>query len=179
MNRCSPLSATHQLCLEKQAIDNTVFPFGCLWISLHAICLHTDTTSLPYSFCVFHRTCFASEVWTSNIISLLTPPIHVSHICLLTLSWAETQNLALCVLNETWSWSVVSFIISFIQLLFRHRHWWPRGAEKRCCSSTHAVLTISTSSTLSFVSGALTNILHQFLMHSHMVVLFFFRYCAK
>lgn len=46
------------------------------------------------------------------------------------------------------------------KIVFEHRLVTENGGKAHLCSSTHAVLTISASSTLSFCSGALTNIPH-------------------
>lgn len=104
-------------------------------------------------------------------ISFLTSLLHMCYICLLT-PWAlDMTQICVHMFPEPlqpppdWIWfSFMSHVVLRWQIV--------RGK----CSVAHAVLTFST---LSFGSGALTNIPHQFLMHSHMVVLFFFRYSAR
>ncbi len=114
-----------------------------------------------------------------SLISFLTPPLRVSHICLLTPSALDmTQILGHTCSAETWSRLGMAFICG-PGCFPAQSSVTESGGKAHLCSPTHAVLTISTSSTLSFGSGALTNIPHKFLMHSHTVVLFFFRYCAR
>lgn len=175
MNRCSPTPRMHQLCLQNHTIDITVFPSGSLCIS--PLCImpedwHHITVSL--FLCILLQLLFLRDRKIKSQ-SFLTPPLHASHICLLT-PWAWHRFSATHVqLKHGLGW--VWWLSFMAQVVVQHRHWWQRVAH--LCSPTHALLTISTSSTLSFSSGALTNIPHTFLMHSHMVVLFFFLYCAK
>lgn len=120
-------------------------------------------------FCIFHH---SSEIYTSNLYFPpdLTPT-HMLHLLIDTLSsWHDTD---LCP-HVPWasaasSWLGMAFI--YVQCCFP-----VTDIVRGKCSIAHAVLTLPT---LSFGSGALTNIPHQFLMHSHMVVLFFFRYSAR
>lgn len=125
---------------------------------------------------------FPQRYGHQTFISFLTSPLHASHICLLTPCALDmTQIRGHWIRSaETWSRLGLAFIYGPVFFFSQHRQRVTEsGGKAHLCSPTHAVLTISTSSTLSFGSGTLTNMPHQFLMHNHMVVLFFFRYCAK
>lgn len=145
----------------------------------YTLCLLTDTTSLSHSFCVFHHSFFPSEIWTSNLYLFSDPTSPCKPYFLIdTLgSWhgIDSWPHEFC-WKHGLSWVWLSFMAKFISQ-HRHRWQWRKGAS--LLPHTCWCLTILTSSTLSFSSGALTNIPHQFLMHSHMVVLFFFRYRNK
>lgn len=57
-NRFSLLTMRRQLCLWNNTIDVSVPPPGCLYTSLYALCLYTDTISMSPSFCVFYAVAF-------------------------------------------------------------------------------------------------------------------------
>lgn len=57
-NRFSLLTMRRQLCLRNNTIDVSVPPPGCLYTSLYALCLYTDTISMSPSFCVFYAVAF-------------------------------------------------------------------------------------------------------------------------
>lgn len=144
---------------------------------------HHRYLSFPSSSLYVPLMCFVtpqpSEIGTSNLCFFFQT--HLStwaisaywHSELLT--WHKFG--ATCVLvKHGLSWRWLSFTA---QDLSPDRRWWEIMVRR--CSPHPTVLTIlvSTPCPLSFCSCALANIPHQFLMHCHMVVLFFLRCCGK
>lgn len=165
----APLPTAHQIFLQIRTIDTCLF----LWFFLDTRLMYHTGRLTPHHclalFCIFHH---SSEIYTSNLHFLpdLTPT-HVLHLLIDTLSSWHDTDLCPHVLwaSAASSWLGMAFI--YVQCCFP-----VTDIVRGKCSIAHAALTLST---LSFGSGALTNIPHQFLMHSHMVVLFFFRYSAR
>lgn len=96
MNSCSSIPTTYQLCLQNPTIDITAFPHGSLCMSLLSI--------MPADW---HRIPQRSE----HQISLLNPPLHTSHICLLTRRALDvTEVLGHMCSAETWPPPGMAFI---------------------------------------------------------------------
>lgn len=137
------------------------------WLSVYIpLCfmpVHWHHINVSLFLCIL-CSCFSSEIRTSN---LLTISFHVSHICLLTTSALEKTHSW----QHVFCWSMVLVRCDFQlqeRLFFRIKIVDRAQLKKQLCSSTHHFFPI-----LSFISGALANIRHPFLMHSHMVILFF------